>query len=92
MRGSWTIEGNLSRGPIGGHAMHFTQSGAVAMTNNTVNGQREVLVSGGSAAWTITGNTVDGGQAGQGPRRFEFVLDAEHLTTTTRSATWAVWR
>ena len=35
--GSWTIEGNLSRGPIGGHAMHFhNQSGAVAMTNNTV--------------------------------------------------------
>ena len=23
--GSWTVTGNLSRGPIGGHAMHFSQ-------------------------------------------------------------------
>ena len=85
--GSWTIKGNLSRGPIGGHAMHFhNQSGAVAMTNNTVNGSaRGVLVSGGSAAWTITGNTVGGGQAGQGPRGgVEFVgLSAQSTLSCT---------
>ena len=82
--GSWTIEGNLSRGPIGGHAMHFhNQSGAVAMTNNTVNGSaRGVLVSGGSAAWTITGNTVGGGQAGQGPRRLRVVGLSTQSTLT----------
>ena len=38
-------------------------------TTTRSTGQRGVLVNGGSAAWTITGNTVGGGQAGQGPTR-----------------------
>ena len=70
--GSWTIEGNLSRGPIGGHAMHFhNQSGAISL--NQQHGQRLGARRAGQRRLrrlTITGNTVGGGQAGQGPRRF----------------------
>jgi alpha-tubulin suppressor-like RCC1 family protein len=85
--GSWTVEGNLCRGPIGGHAMHFhNQSGTVAMTNNTINGSaRGALVNGGSGTWTITGNTVGGAEQGAGPSGgFEFVgLAAEGSLSVT---------
>ena len=67
--------------------MHFhNQSGAISLNNNSITGSaRGVLVNGGSAAWTITGNTVGGGQAGQGPRGgFEFVgLSAQSTLTCT---------
>ena len=67
--------------------MHFhNQSGAISLNNNSITGSaRGVLVNGGSAAWTITGNTVGGGQAGQGPRGgFEFVgLSAQSTLSCT---------
>ena len=67
--------------------MHFHNQGdAISLNNNSITGSaRGVLVDGGSAAWTITGNTVGGGQAGQGPRGgFEFVgLSAQSTLTCT---------
>ncbi len=60
--GTWTVEGNFMRGPIGGAAMHFhQQGGSVAMTNNEfANSANGVIVNGGSGAWTVTGNTMQG--------------------------------
>ena len=79
--------------------MHFhNQSGAISLNNNSITGSaRGVLVNGGSAAWTITGNTVGGGQAGQDDRAAALSLLASRrraplAAPTTRSATWAVWR
>jgi alpha-tubulin suppressor-like RCC1 family protein len=62
--GSWTVDCNLFRGPISGKAMHFhEQSGNIALTGNQMSSSAEgVFVTSGNAAWTVSGNQINGSQ------------------------------
>ena len=98
--GSWTISGNVSRGPIGGHAMHFhNQGGTITLNNNTITGgdgvnagTAGILASEGFAAWTVTANSINGNELGpQVGLGLETLKLKELDSTTTPSTAWAAW-